>query len=288
MTKKKNPNRYHSIGKRTFRNAIVKHCEEHYKILGSRKVLQMLADDIMELHKEFYPEAEQRGMGWIVWRTTSSDCKKPSYGTKAEDYKIKTVVLPLVTDDDVEARMVGEAAKENGKFIKQQQRDMQVMVRLIRSAYEQGGILSGAELSVLLNRSLTTIGRYLKEYHRNHKDILPTKGNILDQGSSPTHKGIVIDLYEQGYPETDIMRLTTHNIESVSRYIKAYKNVLLMLEKSLSLMEMVRVTGSGRSTILQYRELVYLYHPELKTDEPKGETNISEKKNERKLPNSTN
>ena len=281
MIKKKNPDRYHSIPKRNLRNAIIKHCEEHYKILGSRKVLQMLADDIVELHKEFYPEAEQRGMGWIVWRTTSSDCKKPSYGTRAEDYKIKTVVLPLVTDEDVEARMVGQSAKEDGKFIKQQQRDIQVMVRLIRSAYEQGGILSGAELSVLLNRSLTTIGRYLREYHRTHKDILPTKGNILDQGSSPTHKGVVIDLYEQGYTETDIARLTTHNIESVSRYIKTYKNVLLMLEKGLSLMEMVRITGRGRSTILQYRKLAYLYHPELKKSEPKNETDKSGEKTRR-------
>jgi hypothetical protein len=264
MLSKRNPNRYRSIPKRNFRNAIIKLCEEHYKILGSRKVLSMLADDIVELHKEFYPEASRRGMGWIVWRTTSADTKKPSYGMRAEDYKIRTVLLPLVMEEDVEARMVGRTAKDDGRFIKQQERDMRVMVRLIRSAYEQGGILSGAELSVLLNRSLTAIGGYLREYHRCHKDILPTKGNILDQGSSPSHKGVVIDLYEQGYPEVDIARLTTHNIESVSNYIKTYKNVLLLLEKGFGVMEMVRVTGRGRSTILQYQELAYLYHPQLK------------------------
>jgi hypothetical protein len=31
------------------------------------------------------------------------------------------------------------------------------MARLVKSAYEQGGILSGAELSVLLNRTVGTI-----------------------------------------------------------------------------------------------------------------------------------
>jgi len=31
-----------------------------------------------------------------------------------------------------------------------------VMARLVKSASDQGGLLSGAELSVLLNRSLTT------------------------------------------------------------------------------------------------------------------------------------
>jgi hypothetical protein len=265
MSKAMLKSRYESIPKRNFRNAIIKLCEEHYKILGSRKVLQMLADDIEELHQEFYPEAVNRGMGYIVWRTTDASSKKPSYGQRAEDYKVKTVLLPLITEADIEARLVGRQAKSGNQFIPQQERDIQVMARLIKSAYEQGGILSGAELSVLLNRSLTAIGRYLKLYHQQHKaEILPTKGNILDQGSSPTHKGVIIDLYEQGYPEIDIARLTTHNIESVGRYIKTYKDVILMLEKELSLMEMVRVTGRGRSTILQYRELAYSYHPELK------------------------
>jgi hypothetical protein len=275
MTDKIYRDRYESIPKRNFRNAIIKLCEDNYKLLGSRKVLSMLADDIVHLHNEFYPESEQRGMGWIVWNTTSSDSKKPSYGKRTEDYKVKTVMLPLVTQEDVEARMVGKQGKTNGNYIKQQERDMQVMARLIKSAYEQGGLLSGAEVSVLLNRSLATIGRYLKEYHRRHKDILPTKGNILDQGSSPSHKGIIIDLYEQGYPEVDIARLTTHNIESVSRYIKTYKDILLLLEKGFKLMEMVRVTGRGRSTIIKYRELAYLYHPELIESGDKVETNPS-------------
>ena len=271
MTSKIQRDRYESIPKRNFRNAIVKLCEENYKILGSHKVLSMLADDIVELHKEFYPETEQRGMGWILWHTTSADSKKPTYGTRTEDYKVKTVMLPLVTEADVEARMVGKAGKANGNYIKQQERDMRVMARLIKSAYEQGGLLSGAEVSVLLNRSLTTISRHLKEYHKQHKDILPTKGNILDQGSSPSHKGIIIDLYEQGYPEVDIARLTTHNIESVSRYVKTYKDVLLLLEKGFNVMEMVRVTGRGRSTILQYRKLTHLYHPELVKPGDEGE-----------------
>lgn len=265
MSKAPVTSRYESIPKRNFRNAIIKMCEEHYKILGSRKVLQMLADDIVQLHQEFYPDVVTRGLGYVVWRTTAACSKKPSYGQRVEDYQVKTVLLPLITDDDIEARLVGKQAKSGNQFIPQQARDIQVMVRLIKSAYDQGGILSGAELSVLLNRSLTAIGRYLKRYHQQHPDeILPTKGNILDQGSSPTHKGVIIDLYEQGYPEIDIARLTTHNIESVGRYIKTYKDVKLMLEKELSLMEMVRVTGKGRSTILQYRELAYLYHPELK------------------------
>ena len=241
--------------------------EDEYKLVGSHKVIMMIAEDIEQLHKEFYPEIERRSMGQIVWQTTAATEKKPSYGKRAEDYKVKTVILPLVTKEDIEQRMKSFYGKESYK--KQEERDIEVMARLVKSAYEQGGILSGAELSVLINRSLTTIGRYIVKYHKTHKDILPTKGMILDQGSKPTHKASIINLYEQGYPEIDIARITNHTIESVGRYIKSYKNIKLLMEKGFNLMEMVRVSGMGRSTIIQYRELVELYHLELRDDSKK-------------------
>lgn len=272
-------NRYASIPKRSFRNAIIRLLEEQYKILGSHKVLQMVADDLVVLHREFYPEIEKQSFGHMVWRTTGAGCKKPSYGTRVEDYEVKTVILPVVSEEDILMRMQTFHGKPKENYRNQTERDIEVMARLVKSAYEQGGLLSGAELSVLLNRSLTTIGRYMRIYHETHEDILPTKGIILDQGSKPTHKASIINLYEQGYPEVDIARLTTHTIESVGRYLKAYKNIKLLVEKGFGIMEMVRVTGLGRKTIIQYRDLIYLYYPklkkiskaEIKTDESKGE-----------------
>lgn len=272
--KNKALSRYESIPKRSFRNAIIRLLEENYKLLGSHKVIQMITDDIVVLHKEFFPEQDKESFGHIVWRTTKATNRKPSYGTKAEDYEVQTVVLPLVTDDDIENRIKSHYAHpdKDGRvdYEKQIERDIKVMARLCKSAAEQGGWLTGAELSVLLNRSLTTIGRYIRIYHETHDDILPTKGMMLDQGSKPTHKAAIINLFEQGYPEPDIARLTNHTIESTSRYIKRYKDIKLLLEKKFNLMEMVRITGMGRSTILQYRELVYLYHPSLKEKMKKG------------------
>ena len=258
-------NRYESIPKRNFGNAIIRLLEENYKLVGSHKVIQMIADDIVELHKEFYPKLEEQSFGHIVWRTTKATSNKPSYGTKTEDYEVKTVLLPLITEADIENRIKSHYSYKdkdgNVNYQKQQDRDIEVMARLYKSAAMQGAWLSGAEISVLLNRSLGTITRYMKKYHETHDDILPSKGIMLDQGSKPTHKAAIINLYEQGYPEVDIARLTNHTIESTSRYIKTYKNIKLLLQKGFNLMEMVRITGLGRSTIIQYRDLVYTYHP---------------------------
>jgi hypothetical protein len=263
--------RYGSIPKRSFKNAIIRLLEEQFKVLGSHKVLQLIADEMDRLHKEYYPEVEEQSFGNIIWRTTSAACKKPSYGKRVEDYQVKTVILPLITEEDIEMRIRTFYGKPNRNYEKQRERDIKAMARLIKSAYKQGGLLSGAELSVLLNRSLGTIGKYLKHYHKTHTDILPTKGLILDQGSKPTHKASIISLYEQGYPEVDIARLTDHEIESTSRYISAYKNIKLLIEKGFNVMEMVRVTGMGRSTIIQYRDLVFLYHPRLNKENERVE-----------------
>jgi hypothetical protein len=267
-------NRYDSIPKRNYRNAIIRLLEENYKILGSHKVIQMIADDIVRLHKEFYPEVEKSRFGHIIWRTTKATNRKPSYGTRSEDYEVQTVLLPLITEDDIDNRIKSYYSSTdkdgNTNYQKQTERDIEAMARLSKSAANQGGWLTGAELSVLLNRSLTTIGRYMRIYHETHDDILPTKGMMLDQGSKPTHKAGIIDLYEQGYQEPDISRLTNHTIDSTSRYIKNYKNIKLLLEKRFNVMEMVRITGLGRSTILQYRDLVYRYHSTLKLEEKKN------------------
>ncbi len=266
--------RFSSIPKRNFRNAIIRHLEEHYKLVGSRRIIGMIAEDIVEMQKEFFPDAEKNCIGTINWRTTKSGCGKPSYGTKAEDYDVATVSLPLITDEDIEARIRefhfahGKQA-ENQNYKKSQERDIETMARLIKSAYAQGGLLTGAELAVLLNRSLGTIGKYIKKYHETHDDILPTKGMILDQGSKPTHKGSIISLYEQGYSEPDIARQTNHTIEATSRYLKNYKRVKILCEKNFGQMDIVRITGMGYKTIYEYKELLFHFHPELEKESTK-------------------
>jgi hypothetical protein len=277
-------NRYESIPKRNFRNAIIKLLEENYKLVGSHKVIEMMADDIVQLQREFYPQLENQSSGHIIWRTTKATNRKPSYGTKVEDYEVQTVILPLIVESDIENRIKSYYSHNDEEghpnYQKQQQRDIEVMARLAKSSANQGGWLSGAELSVLLNRSLTTIGRYIRIYHETHDDILPLKGIMLDQGSKPSHRGSIIELYEQGYPEVDIARITNHAIKSTSNYIKKYKTIKLLIEKGFNVIDMVRITGMGRSTIIHYRELVYSYHPELKSKDQK----VTEK-DEKKLEN---
>ena len=249
--------RYKSINKRNFHQAVVNLLENEYKILGSRKVLDMLADDIENLHREYYPASSQVGIGEIVFRTTKDDGQRQNYGKKTEDYASVTVVLPLITKEDVERRIYYKKGDRNSNYKHREARDIETMVRLLKAAKVQGGLLSRAELSVLMNRSLTSIRKYLDAYRIKTGEILPLKGYVLDQGSLPTHKGIIISLYEQGVSPADIVLKTSHSQEAVDRYIKQYTQIKKLIRKGMDVESVKEITGRSMKVV---REYIKLYH----------------------------
>jgi len=256
--------RYEAISKRTFKSALIQLLEREYKVLGSHKVLGMLADDIDSLYREFHPERSRFESGTLCWNTTADDGQRQSYGKRAEEYGIKTVFLPYITQEDIEARMSHKRGIRNDNYDRGDQRDIDVMERLLLSCYEQGGLLSIGELSAIMNRSLSTIGKYIRKYYLEHPEkTLPLKGYILDQGSNPTHKGLICTLYERGLSEADIVLKSRHSASSVGKYIKTYKRVLVLLEKGFDFGEILKVIGQSDRTIRQYVKIAYHFHPGL-------------------------
>ncbi len=253
--------RYESINKRSFENALIHLLESEYKVIGSRKILQMLAEDIVDLQKEFYPKQTQVGIGEIVFRTTKDDGQRQSYGKKTGDYASTTVVLPLITPEDIERRIYYKKGDRNSNYEHREAREIETMARLVKNAKAQGGLLNGAELSVLMNRSLSTIRKYLDAYCKKTKEILPLKGYVLDQGSNPTHKGIIIYLFEQGISPADIVLKTSHAQESVDRYIKHYSQIKKLIEKGLDETEIKGITGRTLKVVKEYVKLYKDLHP---------------------------
>jgi hypothetical protein len=255
--------RYESISKRDFKTALIRLLETDYKVLGSRRILMMLSDDIEQLHQEYYPTQNRLQFGDVVWQTTKDDGQRQNYGKKTEDYAVQTVVLPLVRKEDVDRRIYFKKGDRNSNYRHREARDIELMVRLLKSAKAQGGLLSGAEISVLMNRSLTTLGKYLKAYFEKTGEVLPMKGYVLDQGSNPTHKGVVVSLYERGLSPADIVLKTGHTQDAVDRYIKTYDQVLTLAQKKHDAISICQITGRSLNTVRQYLHLVNDFHPNL-------------------------
>lgn len=255
--------RFASIEKRGFRAALLRLLETEYKIIGSHRVLSALADDIEQLQREYFPLRDRLEAGTIAWVTTKKTVRKPSYGKKTEDYETVMVYLPLVTQEDLDKRIFVKAGTKNSNYQVNRERELVILARLVKSAWEQGGMLSQAELCVLMNRSLSTMMKYVAEYEARYPaDPLPLKGYILDQGSRPTHKGIILNLYEQGVDPTDIAQRTNHGLDAVDRYIKAYERVKGLYNKNFSNAEIEKTTGLSKKVVAAYLSIAKHFHPQ--------------------------
>jgi hypothetical protein len=257
--------RYATVGRRDFVSAIEHLLETEFKLVGSHRVIRLIAEAIMELHREFYPEGSRLEPGTILWATTKAgDQAKVSWGKKTEDYGVQMVLLPLVTKAEIESRMAAGAGRDpRDNRRKEFRRDMETMVRLLRSAAEQGGLLSGAELSVLMNRSLGKVHDYIRTWEQETGEALPLKGYVLDIGSSPTHKGIICRKFEEGMSPPDIARATGHSLSSVDSYLGTYDRIKMLLRKGQDISTICHVTGKAARTIAQYLVVIENFHPEL-------------------------
>jgi hypothetical protein len=259
---------YQAASRRTFRQAIIHLLETEYKLVGSRKVIEMIADDLVALHEEYYRDTNVVPPGHIVWRGTLDDGKKPSLGRRAEDEPTVTAVLPLITAEDIEERAQGCPPDINGRTWAHE-RDIRYVVRLVKAARDNPGgrqLLSLAEISLLINRSFGTVRRCVQEHFKRTGELLPLKGYVLDQGSYPTHKGVILRHYEEGMAPPDIARTTSHSLAAVDRYIKDYERVKVLMRKGLTVTEISHAIGRGKWTVKQHQEIALDFHPDLTSD----------------------
>ena len=256
--------RFEPLTKRTYRQAIVHLLETEYKIIGSHRILEQLAIDVEDLNRTYFGEQVKMAPGVLCWRTQSLEDQKVTYAKRTEDYKAKTIYLPLVEVSDIESRMQHKPGPRTETLKQTDQREQAQMVRLLRSAYEQGTSLTISELAVLMNRSATVIGKHIKQYYATHpEETLPLRGYIYDQGSNPTHKALICTLHERGENELDIARKTQHQLKSVGRYINHYTRVKQLMERGLASREIARILGIGERVVLEYTRIAMHFHSEL-------------------------
>lgn len=265
-------NRYHAAAQRSFRQAIIHLLENEYKLVGSHKVIQMIADDIADRHAQYYQDAARVPPGHLVWRGTLDEGRKGPVGRRAEDEPTVTAVLPLITAEDI-AELARGCPKGKHARTWARERDIRRVVRLVQAGLDNPSgrqLLSLADLSVLINRSISTVQRCIWDHFEQSDELLPIKGYVLDQGSKPTHKGVILRLYEKGLAPPDIARMTAHSLEAVDRYIKDYERVKVLLRKGLSVTEISHVIGRGLRTVLQYHEIALEFHPDLAAAQGEG------------------
>jgi hypothetical protein len=255
---------YQSSVQHTFRQAVVHLLENEYKLIGSHKVIQMIANDLADLQEEFFQDAPRVSPGQVVWRGTLDDGHKPPAGRRAEEEPTITAILPLITHEDIAEAAQGCPEGKN-PVLWAHERDRRTIVRLFHAGLDNPAgplLLSPAELSLLINRAIGTIRKCITDHFEQTGELLPTQGYVQDKGSKPTHKGIILRLYEKGKAPPDIAHFTNHSLEAVDRYIKDYERVKVLLNKGLDLADISHAIGRGIRTVQEYYKIILELYPD--------------------------
>jgi hypothetical protein len=129
-------------------------------------------------------------------------------------------------------------------------------------AYEQGGVLTLLDLSLLSGLSEHYVGELLREYETETGMVVPTRGTVHDIGSAVTHKAEVIRRWLRSESPAQIACDLGHSQEAVDRYIADSQKVRLLAQKFAEA-DLPMLAGLSTSVVRQYIALLDEYEPEL-------------------------
>lgn len=255
---------YQGCTKRTFEQALCHLLETEYSLVGSGRILQLLAQDVKALAETFYPPATRLRPGWMVFTGIKADGPKAYPGQPASDYTLVTIPWPVCLPEDIQ-RLADAPPAAAGKLARRQL-NRQRLVRLVEHGWQhpQGPIvLTLADLSLMVGLNTIEVSQLLAEARQETGESLKTMGYVFDLGQKPTHKAQIVQLYEEGLDEAEIARQSHHAQSSVGRYLRDYERVKLALQRQLSPQEIPSLMDMQPSVVQAYVNLVANYHPDL-------------------------
>jgi hypothetical protein len=228
-------------------------------------IARAIVDDILVTIQQCYPErVPPKTVVWLAVRRESRGQRK---GLAVSD--LTPVQLAVITDAEIQILTdpsLGNTQRRQARYAFNQAR----YVRWCHEAYEQGGVLTHLDLSLLSGQSTGYIGRALRRYEAETDQIVPTRGTVHDIGPSVTHKAEVIRRWLRHESPVQIAQVLNHSQESVDRYIADYQKVRTLAQK-FATTELPALTGLTPSVVQQYLALLREYEPGLVLYQPPPE-----------------
>ena len=242
---------YSTAKDRFLKPAFVNFFKNEFSSIMGPMVQERVADEVIKIFKKLYPEKNRLEPGQILWNALDKTTRASS-----ENRRYVAVILTIISQEDVQQL-------ENGMSIKTLQQN--VIARITREAYEQGGLLSMRDISLLILRKNSETSKIRKEYEIKHGKVLPHTGNLHDMGSCITHKNQIVHKVVVEKKDTlDVARETNHSQRSVDRYLTDYNRVKTIYKEKPDLNFISQVTKLSKGLVKEYIKLYTNY--EEKTD----------------------
>ncbi len=243
---KKGNTAYIGTSQKGFTPALKQLILREFPSLMGPKVADLFVSEVEKLIEQYYPKKDKIGHGQCLWYAVAKD-EKPSYGKRMEDTRLVPVILNLITNDEIKLLLEGQSLFKRRK---------QIIARLFNEAEQQGGVLTEADVSLIIGRSIVTISKLTKAWEEEKQVVLPRRGTLHDMGRSLSHKKLICRKRVIEKKSTDqIARETNHTHEAVEIYTNALKRVSYCLRKGLTAREASFVTSMSENLTNEYVDI---------------------------------
>ena len=234
---------YSSAKQRFFKPIIAAFFHNEFPKLFGPLMRDKIADELIVLFERNSRDITTLKPGQILWNALDKNTRGDS-----PNRRFVSVVLSMVTLDDI---------SELTKGVKPSVIAKNAIARIIKEAYQQGGILSTRDIALLTLRGVANTSRLRLSYEKEHDVILPHTGALHDMGSTVTHKvAIVHKVIVEKKDPAFVARECSHSQRAVDHYLKDYNRVKTVYEHNQDTTFIHQVTGIAKHVVNQYINII--------------------------------
>jgi len=231
--------RYSSAKTRFLKPVIMNFFSREFPKLFGPIIREKLADELITLFESNCPDVKRLKPGQLLWNALDKNTRGDS-----PLRRYVPVVLSIVTENDI-------LQLENGILPSVIAKN--TIARIIKQAYQQGGILSTRDVALITLRYSGTVSQLRLSYEKEHNCVLPHTGVLHDMGSSISHKTTIINkvVIQKKDPAT-AARECNHSQKAADHYLKDYNRVKTVFEQNQDIQYIHQVTGIAQHVVKQY------------------------------------
>ena len=249
---------YDANERKTFCSAVSHLLHTDFPGVFGREIARIFAERINQVYERFHLPRSRFKVGQVLWVGVAVHAR-PNRDNRIEDTELVPVVLDLVTPEDIAlCKTARHLQIRRGRI-----------VRLFRQAYEQGAVLSEADVSLLTYVRCNTISSHVLKYERETGETVPRRGTIHDLGPSVTHKAtICYKRLVEHKPTSQVAQETSHSAQEVEYYVQCLRRIQLCRDNGMSIEDIGRATGHSLRLVREYLDLIKRYRIPPMADPP--------------------
>ena len=130
---------------------------------------------VIALFDKYCPPTTRMKAGQVLWYAVDEK-ETAGYGKRTENCDLVPVTLDLFNREDKERIEIG---------MKRRDRSVHTAARLFNQGYEQHGVLTLQDAADIMRVSAGTMSKYVRDYEREHNEILPPSRDDPRHGANP-------------------------------------------------------------------------------------------------------